>query len=178
MKQTIEVFNFGFPYTEEELKMLQQRMKWAASEMKVVRIAAQMFNQKFILAAPGTTGYDVISEDGKIKIEVKYRNGSESFMKKYKTIKMSGLANKHIADYIYLIFEPYQGDVREALLPVKELLKTNVNRNKETGKPSEWWFDMRFENGDNQEENTKFFLKHEVKNHNFSEKKHEKDLVL
>ena len=37
---------------------------------------------------------------------------------------------------------------------------------------------LRFENGDNQEENTKFFLKHEVKNHNFSEKKLPKDLVV
>jgi len=177
MRQMIPVHNFGFPYTEEELEMLQQRMKWAASEMKVVRIASQMFNQKFILAAPGTKGYDVISEDGKIKIEVKYRNGSESFMNKYKTIKMAGLANKHIADYIYLIFEPYQGDVREALLPVKELLKTNVYYDKK-GKPCEWHFDMRFENGNNQEKNTKFFLKHEVKKHNFSEKKLPKDLVV
>jgi hypothetical protein len=177
MKQTVEVYDFGFPYTDEELEMLRQRMKWAASEMKVVRIAAQMFNQKFILAAPGTKGYDVISEDGKIKIEVKYRNGSEYYMSRKKTIKMAGLKNKNLADYIYLIFEPFQGDVRESLLPVKELLKTNVHRDKE-GKPCEWWFDMRFENGTNQEENTKFFLKHEVKNHNFFEKKHEKDLVL
>ncbi len=74
-----------------------------------------------------------------------------------------------------MIFEPYQGDAREALLPVKELLKTNVKRNKKTGKPSEWWFDMRFENGTNQEENTKFFTLHEVKNHNFFEKKLQKD---
>ena len=64
MRQTVEVYDFGFPYTEEELEMLRQRMKWAASEMKVARIASDMFNQKFLLAAPGTTGYDVISEDG------------------------------------------------------------------------------------------------------------------
>ena len=177
MTQMIPVHNFGFPYTPEELEMLRQRMKWAASEMKVVRIASDMFNQKFILAAPGTKGYDVISEDGKIKIEVKYRNGSEYFMSKHKTIKIAGLANKHIADYIYLIFEPYDGSVREALLPVKELLKTNVYHDKK-GTLCEWWFDMRFENGTNQKENTKFFLKHEVKNHNFSETKLPKDLVV
>jgi len=177
MGQMIEVYDFGFPYTDDELESLRQRTKWAASEMKVSRIASQMFNQSFIVAKEGTKGYDVISEDGKIKIEVKYRNGSESFMSNYKTIKMAGLANKHIADYIYLIFEPYVGDVREALLPVKELLKTNIYHDKK-GKPCEWHFDMRFENGTNQEENTKFFLKHEVKKHNFSEKKLPKDLVV
>ena len=152
----------------KESKEIKERIDRAVSQVRsedmIRHYASELFGKEFILSPTGQTGFDVISKDKTIKIEVK----STSALQAPKTLRIKSLNIKrdkctHIA--VVDFYKSYEHP-RISIIPHDEFFASNVTAgNKNSGI---WNWDCEYGSkntarGPRQEQNTKLFLKHEVK---------------
>ena len=152
----------------KQSKEITERIHRAVSQVKaedmVRHYANELFGKEFILAPAGNKGFDVISKDGTIKIEVK----STSALQAPKTLRIGRLNIKrgkctHIA--VVDFYKRYENP-RISIIPHDEFFASNITPGNENKGLWNWDCEYGSKNtarGPRQEQNTKLFLKHEVK---------------
>ncbi len=157
----------------EECKLgVIQKASQVYAEDLVRYFAETKFNKKFQMAGVSNQkGYDVISEDGKIKIEVK----STAVLSAPKTLRVRRVLGKKNQCTHLAVVEFYNKDLmhpRISIIPHDEFFASNVidGGKSEDGEPlGAWNWDSEYGDklhetawGPRQKENTKLFLLHEI----------------
>ena len=143
----------GIKVTPELKRRIQLAALPEIAENYALSICEKHFGKKFKLASKNQHGYDIISECGTIKVEVKQTSclGTKSDLSIGATWKKKGY-NTHI-----MIFDFYNQPSRVSIIPENKFYDSNFH-----GKTKKWRFNKNY-NKNCQPINTNLFLEYEVK---------------
>jgi len=141
------------PTQEKNIKnKLRGQYLGEVAEVYAVELAEKIFGQKFHLASYNHKGWDIISEDGLIKIEVKQTSclGTKTDLSIGSTWGKKGECT-HI-----MIFDLYNEEHSISLIPHDKFFKSNFH-----GKVKLWRWNKDY-NLNNQTRNTRLFLEYKI----------------
>ena len=143
----------GIEVTPELSKRCQLSILPEIAEFHALYICQKHFNKPFKLGKYNSKGYDIISLDGSIIVEVKQTSciGTKTDLSIGRT-----WVKKDICTHI-LILDYYNTPNRCSIIPQNEFFKSNFH-----GKTKLWRWNKNY-NIKNQPKNTSLFLKYEIK---------------
>ena len=184
MIQKLTLPEIGIKYSKDIRKRMLKKVLSLAAEDLAREIYEDREGQKFNLAANGKAGYDIISEDGKIRVEVKSCHSLHG----RQLLRVGNIYTKFekcdevvIVDFFNDLNNPLV-----ALIPHDTFYDSHITAGSGGGL---WSWDADYFQGEyvgkmRAEVNTKVFLEHltpyskQILNRNFSETKLPKDLVV
>jgi len=123
------------------------------AEQHAITICEKHFNTKFILGSCNNKGFDVVSEDKTIVVEVKQTSNPHNF-KKVNLQILSTWPKYGLCTHI-LILDYYNSPNRCSIIPHDEFFESTFH-----GATGMWRWDIDY--GDRMWGNTRLFKKHEV----------------
>ena len=146
----------GVEETPELLKRCQLAILPETAEFHALHICQKYFNKEFNLGKYNSKGFDIISKDNSIRIEVKQTScmGTKTDLSIGRT-----WVKKDICTHI-LILDYYNTPNRCSIIPQNKFFNTLFS--KFHGKTKLWRWNKNY-NIKNQPKNTSLFLKYEVK---------------
>lgn len=143
--------------TPELIKRINLAAKPDIAEYHAILLCEREFDQSFKVASYNKKGFDVVSEDGTIVVEVKQTSCKEKLFTRLSV--GSVMPKKHLCTHM-MVFDYYNDINRVSIIPHDEFFNSVIHAKDKAGM---WRWDINYGKGKRaiMVENTQLFLKYE-----------------